>query len=270
MYSSTFLNNNYIVLNSMSKNKNEVLAEIANITCSSTKIKGQTEKEIYDKLLLRESISSTALTNSIAIPHCSIDNIDDFVIGLIRTKNPISFNSNDKLMSKLFIYIIGPTTKRNIHIQIISSIVKALSNKSLLNILIKDDNIENITKAFNSTLIFREENTYLQEKSKITIVIQKEKYFDELVKMISGEIQGSIVVYEAESASSYLHKIPLFASFWGGMEDSFCKVITIIINSIEINNAIKKVKEIVPNIEFESGVLLTVTDVNYSIGSLNI
>lgn len=270
MCSSPILNNKLITLNSKSENKKEILAEIANIASSNIQLSKQSKEEIYDKLLLRENSSSTALTNSIAIPHCSIDNIDDFVIGIIRTIKPVLFNSNDKSMTKLFIYIIGPTTKRNKHIQIISSIAKALSNESLLNILLEEDSIEDITKAFNSTLIFRKEKKYLQEQSKITIVIQKEEYFDELIKMISGEIQGSIVVYEAESASRYLHKIPLFASFWGGMEESFCKVITIIIDSIEINNTIRKVKELVPNIENESGVLLTVSDIKYSIGSLNI
>lgn len=270
MCSSPILNNKLITLNSKAKNKKEILAEIANIASSNAQLSKQSKQEIYDKLLLRENSSSTALTNSIAIPHCSIDNINDFVIGIIRTIKPVLFNSNDKSMTKLFIYIIGPTTKRNKHIQIISSIAKALSNESLLNILLEEDSIEDITKAFNSTLIFREEKKYLQEQSKITIVIQKEEYFDELIKMLSGEIQGSIVVYEAESASRYLHKIPLFASFWGGMEESFCKVITIIIDTIEINNTIRKVKELVPNIENESGVLLTVSDIKYSMGSLNI
>ncbi|MBK5200645.1 MAG: PTS sugar transporter subunit IIA [Spirochaetaceae bacterium] len=263
------LNSNCIVINSVSKNKKEVIAEIAHIASKSPLLSNQSEEKINEKLQLREKISSTGLSKGIAFSHCGFTDMEDFVVGIIKTSTPIDFDAIDNQKSQLFIFIIGPDSKRNKHIQILSTIAKAVSVQATVNLLMKSDSPEMMMDVFESKIVLNENNKDTKEKSKLTLIIQKEEYFDDLLQIFSGEVVGSLVVYETESASRYLHRLPLFASFWGGLEDSFCRVITIVIDKVAVNSAIRKVKEIVPNIEEESGVFLTVTDINYAIGSID-
>jgi PTS system nitrogen regulatory IIA component len=264
------LNTNCIVIDSMAKNKKEVFTQIAKIASKSPLLANQSEENIFDKLMERESISSTCLANQIALPHCSFKELEDFVVGLIRTKSLVDFNSTGNKDTQLFIFIIGPESMRNKHIQILSSIAKAVSVKATANLLMRAQDSDMILDIFTSQINILEKIIKSSEKSDITIIVQKEKYFDDLIQTLSSEDNISLVVYECESASRYLHKLPLFASFWGGLEESFCRVISIIADRAAVNSIIGKVKSIDLDIESESGLLLTVSDINYSLGSLDL
>jgi mannitol/fructose-specific phosphotransferase system IIA component (Ntr-type) len=267
---SKLLKDECIVINSTSKSKEEIILEIASVAKKSTLLSNYKEKDISDKLTSREAISSTGMEKGIAIPHCSFPQMDDFIIGIIRTEIPIDYNALDGVKSQLFIFIIGPEKQRNRYIKILSSIAQAIRIESNINLLMNSSDTQTIKDLFNSKLeIEKIEKTKNNEKALITIVVQNEDYFDELLQASADEIGGSIVVYEGENASRYLHKLPLFAAFWNGPQNSFCTVITNLVDKVAINTVIRKVKSIVPNIEKEEGVLLTVQDISYSLGSLD-
>jgi len=43
----------------------------------------------------REEVGSTGFGNEIAIPHCVIDNISDFVVGVLVIPDGVDYNSID-------------------------------------------------------------------------------------------------------------------------------------------------------------------------------
>lgn len=264
------LKDDYIIIDSKSKTKEEILFEIASIAKKSELLNNYSEKDIHDKLFSREKISSTGLDKGIAIPHCSFPNIDDFIMGIVKTSSPIEFNAIDGSKTQLFIFIIGPEKKRNRYIKILSSVAKAIKNKDIVNLLFNAKDVQSIKDFCELEFDIEKINeTKNIEKARITIVVQNEDYFDDLLQATAEEINGSVVVYEAENASRYLHRLPLFASFWSGQQNSFCTVITSVIDKVAVNTVVRKVKQIVPNIEKDEGVLLTVEDISYSLGSLS-
>jgi mannitol/fructose-specific phosphotransferase system IIA component (Ntr-type) len=251
------------------KNKEDVLNCIAAAAKKNALLAGHTQEEIKEKLCMREQLSSTGLDNKVAIPHCSFPNMGGFVVGLVRTKEPIDFGALDGNKSQLFIFIIGSDVQRNRHIKILSSISQALIQKNMYKMLFDAKNEDEVVRIFNSEIDLSEEDLQSDNKSRITVTVQNEAYFDEILHMLSGEVDGSLVVYETESASKYLHKIPLLASFWGVSENYYCRVITIVVRQVSVSSIIRKIKEIVPDIERGCGISLTVTDLSYSIGSLD-
>ncbi len=250
--------------------KDEILNEIASLASSCKELQNHSKQEIYQQLKDREKIVSTGLEKGVAIPHCSFKDINNFVIGVITTKNNIEFSALDNKPSNIFIFIMGPEKQRNKHIKLLSTIAKTTSKESVINLLVKADSPSMINDIFESNVDFNESNeSNIKEKSQLTFYVQNEEYFDSIIQLLSSNVEGSISVLEAESASRYLNRMPLFAAFWNSNDDKFCRIISCIMDKVAVNSTIRKLKEIIPNIDKNSGVLLCVQDVSYTIGSID-
>jgi len=53
-------------------------------------------EELFNKLAEREELLSTGIGNGIALPHCTLDDLDDFVIGILVVPSGVSFKAIDK------------------------------------------------------------------------------------------------------------------------------------------------------------------------------
>ena len=122
-----------IVVGSKSESKDEILHEISDMV--SSRCKEISSKAIYSGLIDREELSSTGLGSSLAIPHCTFENIDEFYIGLITTKG-IDFDSIDGEPAKLIFFSIGPKSQLNEHMATLTSISKIAMDKELLERII--------------------------------------------------------------------------------------------------------------------------------------
>lgn len=250
--------------------KDEILNEIASMAANCKELKNYSKQEILKQLIAREKITSTGLENGIAIPHCGFKEMDSFIIGVITTKNPIEFDALDNKPSNLFIFIIGPENQRNKHIKLLSTIAKTTKTESVRNLLNKADSTSMVKDIFESNVDFNDNNfSQNKEKSQVTLYLQKEEYFDSILQLLSSSVEGSLSVIEAEAASRYLNKMPLFAAFWNSNDDKFCRIITCVIDKVAINSVIRKLKEIVPGIESNAGVLLSIQDITYTLGSID-
>jgi mannitol/fructose-specific phosphotransferase system IIA component (Ntr-type) len=264
------LETNCIKTNANLKTKDEVLKEISSLALNCDSMKNHSQEDIYKKLVAREKIISTGLENGIAIPHCSFSDIDEFLVGVITTKDPINFKALDSKLSNVFVFIIGPEQLRNKHIKLLSVIAKATRQESFRNLLKKADSPSMVKDIFQSNVDFEaNQDTNNNEKSQITIYIQKEEYFDDILQLLSSNMEGSISVLESEAASRYLNKMPLFAAFWNSTDDRFNRIISCIVDKGAINSIIRKIKDIYPEMESEAGVLLSVQDLTFTLGSID-
>ena len=111
-----------ILIHDSIKDKDSLLKKIAQTLINNPLLAGMSESEIYQKLIERENITSTGFGNKIAIPHIVLDNLDDFVMGIITIQNGIDFDSIDDKRVHLFFYIIAPKSKRKSHIRFLAQI----------------------------------------------------------------------------------------------------------------------------------------------------
>lgn len=63
--------------------------------------------DVYEKLIGREKLGTTAIGHGIAIPHCRIEGCDDIVGSLFRLDTPVDFGAfDDEPVSILFVLLV--------------------------------------------------------------------------------------------------------------------------------------------------------------------
>ncbi len=249
--------------------KNSLLKEIASIAKTSGKLDNISEEVIYKALLEREKIGTTGFGDNIAIPHCRIDNISDFVVGVVTLENGVDFNSIDKKPVRLAVFLIGPESEKSKHIQVLSSIAKLLKSDDTKNKLIECKDTSSLERVFSENIEDNHDTNIKYEKTLFHIFIQNEEYFSDILELLSSVVEGSISVIETNNAGDYLHTMPLFSAYWSEDYKMFSRIIMAVVDRDYANEIITKIQTIVPDIDKKSGVLLTAQNVYYSCGSID-
>jgi len=144
-----YLDKDLIITSVKEKKKDKVLKEFSNILSKKLHI---SNSEIYKQLKERENLGSTAVGNSIAIPHCRIKT-DKFEIKLLIaiSKNGIDFDAIDKKPVNLFVVIIASYDSQASYFKVLSHLARALQNKNLFNKLINANEAEEIYNILKNT-----------------------------------------------------------------------------------------------------------------------
>jgi len=247
--------------------KDQILSEISKLAKKSKQLKNISQKEIEKRLTEREMVSSTGMEKGLAIPHCSFDELEDFTVGLVIIPEGINFKSIDEKPAKLIFFIIGPTNQRNKHIQIISSIAKLAGDKVLISKLLESKNPESAYEILQKDIHVKETTHDSKEYCQFTIHIQNENLFSDVLEVLSSAAEGSISVLETNTAGYYLHKLPLFATFWNSSVPTFSRVIFAVINKNLMNDSLRRINLL--NEDNTPGLLVTVQDIIYLDGAID-
>jgi mannitol/fructose-specific phosphotransferase system IIA component (Ntr-type) len=258
----------YIRIGSDAGNKKEVIGEIARLVSVSPALSGLGESAIRDALTKREQIGSTAFGNGIAIPHCSLDEAEDFVVGVLVVPQGVDFESLDGKPTKLFFFIVGPKSRRIEHIQILSTISKLMKTPDLAEKLMSAISEEEVAALLGEIPMRKEEAVVRKDSCLFVVFIQRDEYFDDILQVFTAAVKGSITVMEANSAGYYLHKMPLFASFWTEQTRTPTRVIMAVVDKDLSNDVIRRISLAAEDMESKPGVLVSVQDLSYTAGSI--
>lgn len=264
-----YFNENCISLESAARNKQEMLKEISRLAVKSPLMKNLKPEEIEAGLKERERVSSTGLENGIAIPHCSFDNLDSFLVGLVTKREGLDFDSIDGKPAKLIFYIIGPEKERNTHIRIISSIAKLAEDKKLMGKLLNTEKSASLYSLLKLDIEEPEITNTPEEFCQFMIQVQDEDLFTNILEAVSADSDGAISVLETNTAGYYLHKLPLFSTFWTTSVPNYSRIIFAVINKKLMNRTLRRIHMIRKDRKAEQGVLITVQDILYRDGSID-
>ncbi|UCG34951.1 MAG: PTS sugar transporter subunit IIA [Candidatus Omnitrophota bacterium] len=131
---SEYLRGEFYILDLKAQNKDETVREIADSLSTSKKILN-TEKFISD-VLERESLGSTGIGNSVAIPHARTQAVKGFVIGFGRSRTGVDFNALDGQKVNLVFLMGADPAELNLYLRILAELSKLLMNKSFREALI--------------------------------------------------------------------------------------------------------------------------------------
>ena len=247
--------------------KEQLMSEISKLAKESKLLKNISQQEIEKRLTEREMVSSTGMEKGLAIPHCSFDDLEDFTVGLVIIPKGIDFESIDEKPAKLIFFIIGPTNQRNKHIQIISSIAKLSGDKALISKLLKSTDPGSAYEILQKDVHVKETVTDTNRYCQFTIHIQNENLFTDVLEVLSSVAEGAISVLETNTAGYYLHKLPLFATFWNTSVPNFSRVIFAVINKNLMNDSLRRINML--NEDNTPGLLVTVQDIIYLDGAID-
>lgn len=101
-------------------------------------------EKVYETLMEREKLCSTAVDSGVAIPHGKISDTSKTIIAVGRSTAGIDFESLDGNKTKLFILIIAPENSAGDHIKLLARISKILRNEDVRTDLLGAESAEDI------------------------------------------------------------------------------------------------------------------------------
>ncbi|AJR15658.1 phosphoenolpyruvate-dependent enzyme IIA component of the PTS system [Leptospira interrogans serovar Linhai str. 56609] len=148
----TLLQPETVIFNLESGSKEEVISRLLQKAIDTHQIDTENKEEILESLLAREKSMSTGIGSGVAIPHCSVNLVDELKCVMGLNPNGIDFDSIDHQPVHIFILLIVPKTKFQEHIKTLAQIAKALNVKEDREKLIRSGSFEEIQKAFSRNI----------------------------------------------------------------------------------------------------------------------
>ncbi|MBN2181890.1 MAG: PTS sugar transporter subunit IIA [Sedimentisphaerales bacterium] len=263
------LNKECIAVNAAMNNKAEVLMEVAKLAGKSSVLKGIDEKKILAGLEARESLGSTGVGKGVAIPHCRLKSVTEFVVGIITIPSGVDFEALDGEKVRLVVFIIAPEAVSNKHVRLLSVISQKLLAPKVLESILAEQTPEGVYSVF---LGGRDEEINGREriaKSLINVFIQNEELFRDVLQVLAGVESCSLVVAGVENASVYLSRMPLFASFWSDEPTDFSRIIIAVVDKNLTNETLRRIESITGDLNKSIDIMVTVQEVSYAAGSLS-
>ena len=264
------LRNECVVAHAQCSSSDELLKLIAAAAKKSPLLGNVDEGAIFEGLKERESLSTTGFGNGIAIPHCRLDGVEDFVVGMVSAPDGIAFSAMDDEPVKLFVFIVAPSSQSNLHIKVLSAISQVLNVPGHVDEMMRAPNAEVLTENFLRHVRDEADPKQHDNKNLFRVQIQDEELFHEVVQIFAGFNSSTVMVSEAEPAQNYIQKMPLFAGFWADKQEEFCKVILATVDKKDTNETIRRIEQEVGCLDDRNDILLTVQELFYCAGSLNV
>ncbi len=261
--------NSIAIINDLST-KEQVLHKIAEMAVKCPALKGFEEHTLYENLLEREKLHSTGIGNEIALPHCTLEGLREFVVGLLVVPQGVDFQAIDKKKVKLFVFIFAPKEKRNEHISYLARISHILHAKETVEELITETNPVALYDIFYKHIAVREEPLQQEvENTLFHVFVQIEDKFEDILQIFSEVPEAHISVIDGNNPGYYLHSVPLFASFWGENEAGFNKIVIGVIPKKLANEVLRQLRAIIKSLKHKDGILVITNEVTYIVGSLS-
>ena len=109
-------------------NKKQVLQELA---ARAALLTGQNERAIFDILMQREKLGSTAIGNGIAIPHGKLPNLTRLFGLFARLDRAVDFDALDNQPVDLIFLLLAPESAGADHLQALSRVARLLRDQNV-------------------------------------------------------------------------------------------------------------------------------------------
>lgn len=244
------------------------LCEIATLARRSDICRNISEDDILEALQHRETLGSTAFGHGIAIPHCRLNGIDDFVIGLMTVPEGVDFEAQDGQKVHLLVFIIAPVGKRNTHIRLLSALSQTLQNSTAVTRMLDASTNPQLAKAFRQGAGLEIQAFEPTLRNLVHIFVQDEGIFKTILDAVSGLDGVSLSIFDAANAHHYLTQIPIYADFAQPDHPAHCKVIAAMVERPLSNEIIRRVESVTGSLLERSGVMITVQELTWAAGEL--
>ena len=92
---------------------------------------GVARTSVFQSLIARERLGSTALGHHIAVPHGRIKGLKEPCAAFIRLADPVRFDPSDGRLASLLFFLLVPETATQLHLDLLAEIAKLVSNPTI-------------------------------------------------------------------------------------------------------------------------------------------
>ncbi|MCE5187028.1 MAG: PTS sugar transporter subunit IIA [Planctomycetaceae bacterium] len=246
------------------------LCEIAALAKQCKTLKKVSEDDILEALQERETLGTTAFGNGVAIPHCRLKNVKDFVVGLLTVPAGVEFESTDGKKVQMIVFIIAPQDQSNTHIRLLSAVSRALQDQTAVKKMVKAKTDAQLRKLFLEAAGQDISEQIAVRHNLVQVFVQDEKIFKEIVEAVATLDNASFCVIEGQNGRRYLGKSGLLAQFAEHQNESACHILVATIERRLSNEVIRRIESITGSLFECTGVMVSVQEMAYSAGSLEI
>ena len=126
---SDLLKTKHILFGINAKNKKHLFLELSAKSEQLNKLIDQ--KTLFEKIIQREKLGNTSISNGIAMPSALIDQIEKTFVLFTILSRPIEYGSADKKPVDLVCLVVSPTSSKAKHLYILSNFSRLLKNKHI-------------------------------------------------------------------------------------------------------------------------------------------
>lgn len=145
---SELLNPNAITLRLKARTKREALVELVDLLESAHGF--QSQGEILDRVMRRESMMTTGIGNGIAIPHGKARSVDRMVAAVAVAPEGLDFEAEDGNPVHLFVLFVSPETATTLHVRALANLSRLLKEESVRTSLREARSVEDFLAALHS------------------------------------------------------------------------------------------------------------------------
>ncbi|HBS26290.1 MAG TPA: PTS sugar transporter subunit IIA [Gammaproteobacteria bacterium] len=88
--------------------------------------------QIFDALMERERLGTTALGKGVAIPHCRLADMEQASIALVKIDTGINYDAPDGLPVDILFALVVPEESTEEHLEILATLAELLSDSQFL------------------------------------------------------------------------------------------------------------------------------------------
>lgn len=114
------------------------------LSAIASRVTGIDAREIFDLLLQRERLGSTAMGRGVAIPHVQLRDVDEVICLFARLDTPIDFEAPDNEPVDLLFVLLAPKHASGDHLKALARISRLIRAPAALDALRRADDAEEI------------------------------------------------------------------------------------------------------------------------------
>jgi len=124
-----FLSKKAILTDIKSSKKEDVIKELVDTLIATDDIEKRCRNKLFEALMTRESLGSTAIGQGIAIPHAKSDCVSKLVAAFGVSKKGVDFDSLDGEPAYIFFLLVAPQDSAGPHLKALARISRLLKDK---------------------------------------------------------------------------------------------------------------------------------------------
>ena len=113
------LDEGLVIFDLRAADRESALREMIRLLC--VRDRRYSEKELYEKLLQRERLGSTAVGDGYAIPHCRVKSSDEPVVLLAVSRKGVAFEAIDGKPVHVFFLVVTSTENLDLNLRILAA-----------------------------------------------------------------------------------------------------------------------------------------------------